>query len=58
MTTLPQPEPTRCPHCGTTAAEWICHICKRVKADPDRAVGIAALVVGCIYLALTAGGFA
>lgn len=52
------PEPTRCTYCGTVAAEWICHICKRVKHDPEGIVGIAALIVGCIYLALTAGGFA
>lgn len=58
MTNSRPPAPTRCPHCGVVAAEWICHVCKKIKHDPDRAVGIASCVVGCIYLALTAGGFA
>jgi transcription initiation factor TFIIIB Brf1 subunit/transcription initiation factor TFIIB len=26
-----KPTPTRCPKCGTVAAEWICHLCKTVK---------------------------
>ena len=27
------PRPTRCRHCGTVAAEFICHICKRSKLE-------------------------
>ncbi len=29
------PEPTRCPACGTVAAEFVCHLCKlpRDRAD-------------------------
>jgi len=30
------PTPTRCPQCGTLAAEIVCHICKRDKRpEPD-----------------------
>ena len=57
MMTKP-PEPTRCPNCGTVAAEWICHICKRIKRDPDEAVGIASCAVGIVFLGLIAGGLA
>lgn len=42
----PQPPATRCPYCGTTAAEWICHICKREKPHAgDRAVGIVSCLL-------------
>lgn len=39
--------PTKCPHCGTVAAEWHCHICKRDKINaapqirPEREEAIA-----------------
>lgn len=53
------PEPTKCPKCGRVEASIICSLCKTDKRpDADTLVGIAALVVGCLYLALTAGGFA
>lgn len=39
----PYPIATKCPKCGTVAAEWICHICKAVKPHAgDTAVGIVA----------------
>lgn len=53
-----QPAPTRCPHCGTVAAEWICHICKMVKRDPDTTVGICSLLVSVPFLFLMAIGAA
>lgn len=54
-----QPEPTKCPYCGTLAAEWVCHICKRVKAHAgDHAVGVSASIVGVLFIALIAGGLA
>ncbi|HSQ02656.1 MAG TPA: hypothetical protein VLN59_01400 [Burkholderiales bacterium] len=28
------PRPTRCPHCGTVAAEYVCHTCKKQRNDP------------------------
>ena len=33
--------PTKCPHCGTVAAEWHCHICKRdkINAAPQAEIG-------------------
>lgn len=54
-------QPTKCPKCGRTEASIICSLCKTDKRpvrDPDELVGIAACIVGCVYLALTAGGFA
>jgi len=33
-----QPSPTRCPHCGTTAAELICHLCKQPRPEYARLI--------------------
>lgn len=46
------PAATRCPQCGTLAAEWICHVCKFVKHPHpgDRIAFLASMpvVVGVI----------
>lgn len=63
---LPQPRPQAeaCPHCGHMPDGPVT-VCKRCGKDyyapvhpGDQLVGIAACIVGAIYLALTAGGFA
>jgi hypothetical protein len=53
----PYPIATKCPKCGTVAAEWICHLCKTVKHDPDAAVGKASLLIALIVVPMMIGGF-
>lgn len=47
----PMPEPTRCPKCGTLAAETVCHICGWDKIVGDRLVGYASVAIAVTCLA-------